>query len=97
MTGTELAGTAFRLWPNFPNPFNAATHIRYDVGGAVSTPVRLGLYDLLGREVLLLVNELQPPGAHTVRVDASSLASGVYLCRMAAAGFTQVKRVVVLK
>jgi beta-glucuronidase len=69
-----------RLEQNFPNPFNPATVIRYELPGVGD--VRLGVYDLLGREVAVLVNEPKAAGSYEVRFDASGLASGLYFYRL---------------
>jgi len=76
----EGTPTAFSLSQNYPNPFNPTTVIRYQLP-MVGT-VRLGVYDLLGREVAVLVNERKGPGSYTVAFDATGLASGVYLYRL---------------
>ncbi len=73
---------AWSLEQNFPNPFNPGTVIRYQVPEA--SDVRLVVFDLLGREVTTLVNEMRPAGTYAVRFDGSSLASGVYVLRLQA-------------
>lgn len=73
---------AFTLGHNYPNPFNPSTSIDFSVVSAGE--VTLAVYDLLGREVAVLVNEKLDPGNYTVRFDAGNLASGVYVCRMRA-------------
>jgi hypothetical protein len=85
----------FELLQNYPNPFNPTTTIKYDLPSA--SRVELRLYDLLGREVTTLVNEVQTAGYHSVRFDASGLASGVYFYRMKAGEFTQTKRMLLLR
>jgi hypothetical protein len=91
--GTEPL--AFVLEQNSPNPFNPSTAISYQVprGG----PVRLAVFDILGREVALLVNGPQPPGRYSVRFDGSRFSSGVYLCRLEAGGSAAVRRMLLLK
>ncbi len=89
-----------RLDQNFPNPFNPATLIRYDVAGAGGAPaadVRLAVYDLLGREVAVLVRERKVPGRHEVRFDGTGLASGVYLCRLSAGAEMRIRKMILIK
>jgi hypothetical protein len=87
------------LLQNYPNPFNPSTAISYQLPAA--SHVRLTVYDLLGREVTTLVNEVKRPGSYTVEFDGSNLATGVYFCRLQAGdpsrGFTQTKRLLLLK
>jgi hypothetical protein len=96
---TGVAGRTYpgrvRLLQNFPNPFNPTTVVSYQLP-AVSE-VRLCVYDLLGREVRVLVNERKPAGDHTVRFDGSGLASGVYLYRLTAGSFVETREMVLLR
>jgi hypothetical protein len=71
---------AFALAQNYPNPFNPETVLEYDVPSA--RQVSLVVYDVLGREVGVLVNELKTPGRYRVSFKPEGLASGVYFCRM---------------
>jgi hypothetical protein len=86
---------SYALAQNYPNPFNPSTVIEYSVpvGGEVS----LKIYNLLGQEVRLLVNTIQPAGRYTVRFDAGSLSTGVYFYRMQAGSFTQIRKMVLVK
>jgi beta-1,2-mannobiose phosphorylase / 1,2-beta-oligomannan phosphorylase len=86
---------AFLLAQNYPNPFNPKTEIRYEVSGI--SEVKITVYDLLGREVAVLVNERKQPGSYEVSFDASGLASGVYMYRMQAGNFVQSRRMLLLK
>jgi hypothetical protein len=58
--------------------------------------VRLAVYDLLGREVAVLVNGMVEPGSHEVAFDGSGLSSGLYFCRLQAGGFMQTRKMVLL-
>jgi hypothetical protein len=101
----------FSLAQNYPNPFNPTTRIRYNVGrvvvpsgaslsgveGPVSGKVRLAIYNLLGREVATLVDEVKAPGSYEVRFDGSRLASGVYFYRMQSGDYVQSKKLLLLK
>jgi hypothetical protein len=70
------------LGQNYPNPFNPGTRIGFRVPGMGSGWVRLVVYDLLGREVAVLVDEPHSPGNYEVRFDGSGRASGVYIYRL---------------
>jgi hypothetical protein len=59
--------------------------------------VRLFVYDVLGREVVVLVNERQDAGAYRIKLDASGLSSGVYYCRLFAGGLTQTRKMLVVR
>ena len=69
-----------QLCQNYPNPFNPNSEIRYQI--SEFRIVRLSVYDLLGREVSVLVNEKKAPGMYQVKFDGSNLASGVYFYRL---------------
>ncbi len=75
-----------RLLQNYPNPFNPGTTIQFQL--AESTEVALRIYDLLGREVTMLVEARLPSGVHAVTWDAAGVAGGVYFCRLEASGAT---------
>lgn len=85
----------FSLAQNYPNPFNPSTSIKYSVPSAEM--VTLKVYDVLGKEIAVLVNELKQPGFHSVDFNASSLASGIYFYRIDAGEFSSVKRMVLIK
>ncbi len=92
----------FRLEQNYPNPFNPSTSIAYTVGGVRGPEtgfsfVHLAVYDILGREVAVLVNERKAPGAYTVQFDATGLASGVYLYRLTSGDFVATRSLLLLK
>ncbi|MBX2992044.1 MAG: T9SS type A sorting domain-containing protein [Bacteroidetes bacterium] len=89
----------FKLEQNYPNPFNPSTRIRFSVPASVGAGhvVSLRVYDLLGREVTTLVNEVMQPGSHEVTWDAGGLASGVYFYRFQEGEFTQTKRLILLR
>ncbi len=87
--------TLFSLDQNFPNPFNPATHVRYQL--PVVSEVRLSIFDLLGREVDVPVHCVQTPGTYEVRWNAAGMASGVYFYRLTAGDFVQIRKMVVLK
>lgn len=83
------------LSQNFPNPFNATTTIPYRVLEAGF--VTLKIYDLLGREVAMLVNAFQEPNAYQATFDASRLASGMYFYRLRIGRFSATRKMVVAK
>jgi hypothetical protein len=87
--------SAFRLYQNVPNPFNALTTIRYEI--PEFSTVRLTIYDLTGREVAVLVDREQGAGVRTVTWDASQVASEVYFYRLVAGKQQITRKLVVLK
>ncbi len=72
----------FTLNQNFPNPFNPSTKIRYAIPGGTTAKVTLSIYDILGNEIAVLVNEEKPAGEYQVEWDASAYSSGVYFYRL---------------
>jgi len=83
------------LAQNWPNPFNPSTTISYQLPG--SSSVRLVVYDLVGREVATLVNEVESAGTHMVKFDGSNLASGTYVYRIEAGNFVATKKLTLVK
>lgn len=93
-TGGGLPGV-FRLYQNYPNPFNPSTTFRIDLPGAGE--IALAAFDLLGREVRMIVRGWYPAGTHGIRWDATGLPSGTYICRLSAGGRLESRRVLLLK
>jgi hypothetical protein len=85
----------FDLKQNYPNPFNPVTKINYEV--SKNEFVSIKIYDMLGREIATLVNKQIEAGYYTYDFDASSMASGVYVCKMKAGTFEKSLRMTVLK
>jgi poly(3-hydroxybutyrate) depolymerase len=85
----------FYLYQNYPNPFNPATVISYQL--SVNSYVTLRVYDLLGREVLTLVNERKDAGRYSVQWDARRFASGIYFYTLQAGEYRDTKRMLLLK
>jgi pimeloyl-ACP methyl ester carboxylesterase len=85
----------FTLAQNFPNPFNPSTTIKFELPSA--SRVTLSMYDALGRQVCVLVNERREAGVHEVKFDGSGLSSGVYFYRLQAGDFVQTKELAILK
>jgi M6 family metalloprotease-like protein len=83
------------LSQNYPNPFNPSTEIAYSI--AKSGFVSLKIYDLLGREVSVLVNENQKPGEYKIKYDASALTSGIYFYKITTNDYTDIKRMMFIK
>jgi hypothetical protein len=86
---------ALTLLGSYPNPFNSATTIAFDL--AAASPVKLQVCDVLGRAVAVLVNNTLNAGAHRVAFDASGLAGGVYVAHLEAAGTTVSSKMMLIK
>lgn len=89
------APSSYALMQNYPNPFNAGTTIRYTL--PETQWVRLSVYDILGQEIVRLVNGQQAVGTFDVHLDATRLSSGVYFSFLSAGPFTDVRKMIVLK
>ncbi len=85
----------FKLDQNYPNPFNPSTAINYQLSG--QSKVELKIFDVLGREVQTLVNEIQNAGSYKVNFDASNLPSGIYIYQIKADNFIQSKKMILMK
>ncbi|HYA12733.1 MAG TPA: SMP-30/gluconolactonase/LRE family protein [Syntrophales bacterium] len=98
--GNNLNGPTFKLYPNYPNPFNPTTRIDYRL--AINSNVTLKVFDTLGRNVSTLVDGRENAGVHSVTFDGGTLPSGVYFCKMDAIGndgqeFVSTKKLVIMK
>ena len=87
--------SSFALSQNYPNPFNPTTTIKYSL--AKESKVSLRIYNILGQEVVTLVNQRQVAGNYIATFDASKFASGVYFYRLNAGSFSQVRKMLLLK
>ena len=85
----------FSLKSNYPNPFNPATRISFDVPR--TGDVTLEVFNMIGQRVALLQQGVLAPGSYTRTFNGSGLASGTYLCRMSAPGYTQTRKLVLVK
>ncbi|MDO8549698.1 MAG: T9SS type A sorting domain-containing protein, partial [Ignavibacteria bacterium] len=85
----------FTLYQNYPNPFNPTTTIQYSV--PEEELVTIKVYDITGREVMTLVNEVKQQGSYEFLFVGSELSSGVYLYEMRAGSFSEVKQLILLK
>lgn len=92
--GTEVPAK-FELSQNYPNPFNPSTKINISV--PFSSPVKLSVYDMTGREVASLVNATLSAGNYTYSFDASHLSSGIYMYQLITNNFVQTKRMTLVK
>ena len=85
----------FVLYQSYPNPFNPTTTIRFELPSRTKLSVKV--YDILGREVITLADEIREAGTHHVHFDAGGLASGVYFYRLQAGSFIETKKMMLLK
>lgn len=86
---------SYSLGQNFPNPFNPATMIKYAIPRACQ--VDISVYDLLGQKVASLVNEHKDAGYYDIRFDGTKLSSGVYIYKIIAGSYTDMKKMVLMK
>ena len=92
---SDIVPENFSLYQNYPNPFNPSTNLEF----GISKPefVSLRVYDLLGNEIVTLVNEALPSGSYKIKFDGSGLSSGIYFYKMNAGEFTSIKKMIFLK
>jgi hypothetical protein len=95
ISGTPALPTEYKLTQNYPNPFNPETRIHFELPH--DGHVRLVVYDVLGREVLAVIDEAKKAGRYDVTFNAANLASGVYFYQMQSGEFNDVKKLVVVR
>jgi Secretion system C-terminal sorting domain len=100
----DIIPTDYYLSQNYPNPFNPTTAIKYSIpssnvilNGVKNLNVKLIVYDILGREVKTIVNEVKQPGNYEVVFDGSNLSNGIYYYQLKADNFNKTKKMVILK
>ncbi len=86
---------SYSLEQNYPNPFNPTTKIAYNLGQ--NTLVNVKVFNILGKEIVTLVNEKQVAGLHTIDFNAVQLSTGVYFYQIQAGDFTQTKKMLLVK
>lgn len=101
-TISSVAPEGFNLLQNYPNPFNPTTTIHFDVAGEGATEVSIKVYDMTGREVKTLINELMQPGQYSVEWDGTNergeiVAGGIYFYRITAGSFIRTRKMTLLK
>lgn len=94
-SNTGTIAKEFSLSQNFPNPFNPATSIKYNL--SVKSHASLKVYNGLGKEITELVNEVQVNGIHEVKFNAANLSSGVYYYKLTAGNFSETKKMILIK
>lgn len=85
----------YRLYQNFPNPFNPVTTIRFEIPS--EQRIKLSVFDILGREVKILFDDVAPQGIMTLEFDASEFASGVYFYKIQSEHFTKTQKLILMK
>jgi len=90
----EIIGT-FKLFDNYPNPFNSTTTIKYNI--PQSGIVTLKIFDINGKLVKTLVNGYQQKGQYVINFNASELSSGIYFYQLSTNQFTQTKKMIYMK
>lgn len=90
----------YNLYQNYPNPFNPKTNITFDIcrtNNRQLTDVKLFVYDILGNEITILVNEKLTPGSYEVIWDASDYPSGVYLYNLTSGNYSRTLKMILIK
>ncbi|MCU7496394.1 MAG: T9SS type A sorting domain-containing protein [Ignavibacteria bacterium] len=92
---TEQVPRDYNLSQNYPNPFNPVTRINYEIPSRCK--VELKIYDIMGREVKILENDIKEPGRYSITFDASNLPSGIYIYHLNAGSYSTTSKMVLLK
>jgi hypothetical protein len=92
---SEIKISKFQLSQNYPNPFNPETKITYEL--SVSSLVKVSVYDLLGREIVVLVDGKKTAGRYSVIWDAKGFTSGMYFSRLECNGEQKINKMILLK
>jgi len=87
----------FNLSQNYPNPFNPSTKIKFDLPGSSEAQTFLSVYNILGKEIAVLINQQMQPGSYQVEWNASNYPSGVYFYKLTSANFTNTKKMLLVK
>ena len=95
MTAQSEIPKEFTLNQNYPNPFNPVTTIQYILNKTDN--VELTVYDILGNELLTLVNEIQSPGNYNVKFDAADYSSGIYMYKLKSGNNILTKKCLLIK
>ena len=90
-----MMSTGYKLFDNYPNPFNPSTMLRYSIPDVSFTSLKI--YDAISNEVAVLVNELKSAGTYEIKFDASNLTSGIYFYQIKAGSFIETKKMVLLR
>ena len=107
ITKKNITENIFRLYQNYPNPFNPTTTIEYSISSSLNSSfakgentvrvVTLKIYDILGKEIVTLINKDQKAGTYKVTFDATNLSSGIYYYQLRAGSFVQTKKMILLQ
>ncbi len=104
LIGVNKSGTTvpeqFNLQQNYPNPFNPSTKIKFDIpvaGVQYTEALQLRIYDAIGKEIAVLVNQKLSPGAYEADWNAAGFPSGVYFYKLTAGSFSETKKMILLK
>jgi len=95
INNSGIIPTTYNLYQNYPNPFNPSTTIRFDIPKATYT--KLIIYDVLGREVMKLIDEKVEAGSYDISWDGSNFASGTYIYKLVTNDFTDIKKMILVK
>jgi photosystem II stability/assembly factor-like uncharacterized protein len=95
VAGRSQAPTDFSLSQNFPNPFNPSTEIEFSL--PIANHVNVVVYDIAGRAIAVLMDQQLKAGMHTIRFDATGLASGTYFCRLTSGNMSRTRKLLLIR
>jgi hypothetical protein len=95
ISGNSNLPLSHALFQNFPNPFNPVTTIKFNIPN--NSYIKLSVFDVTGREIEQLINTELTPGEYSYQFNASNYSSGIYFYRLESGGFSETRKMVIIK
>ncbi|MBK8982513.1 MAG: T9SS type A sorting domain-containing protein [Ignavibacteria bacterium] len=94
---SSIIPESFKVYQNYPNPFNPVTKIKFDITSASKGIVKLKIFNILGREISLLVNEYLTEGTYEINFNAGDIPGGIYFYQLQSGEFSQIRKMILIR